>query len=138
MDIQYKNDTDGVDWERVSELFERVGWGTRNADDIQAAFRSSSYVRCAYDGRTLVGIGRTVDDGQYYALIVDLVVDPQYQGRGIGSNILSYLEHALADYVFTTLTSAVGKERFYLKHGWHRQTTSFIWPRTERQRKDHT
>lgn len=138
MDIQYKNDMEDVDWERVSELFERVGWGKRNAEDIQAAFRSSSYVRCAYDDRTLVGVGRTVDDGKYYALIVDLVVDPHYQGRGIGRNILSYLEHSLVNYVFTTLTAAVGKEGFYLNQGWRRHTTSFIWPRTERQRKDHT
>lgn len=138
MNLQYKNDTDGVDWERVSELFERVGWGKRHAEDIQAAFQSSSYVRFAYDDRTLIGVGRTVDDGRYYALIVDLVVDPPYQGRGIGSNILSYLEQSLSTYLFTTLTSAVGKERFYMKQGWHRQTTGFIWPRTERQRRDHT
>ncbi|MFO0774331.1 MAG: GNAT family N-acetyltransferase [Nitrospiraceae bacterium] len=138
MDIRYTDNMEGVDWERVSELFEQVGWGKRPAEEIQAAFRSSSYVRFAYDDRQVVGFGRTVDDGRYYALIVDLVVDPQYQRRGIGRTLLSYLERALSSYVFTTLTSAVGKEAFYLTQGWHRQTSSFIWPRTERQKRDHT
>ena len=138
MAIQYNNNIDGVDWERVSELFERVGWGKRDAKDVQVAFRTSSYVRFAYDDDQVVGVGRTVDDGRYYSLIVDLVVDPRYQRRGIGRTILSYLEQSLTKYVFTTLTSAVGKEGFYLSQGWCQQTTSFIWPRTERQKKDHT
>lgn len=138
MAIQYNSNIDGVDWERVSELFERVGWGKRDAKDVQAAFRTSSYVRFAYDDHRLIGVGRTVDDGRYYALIVDLVVDPRYQRRGIGRTILSYLEQSLATYVFTTLTSAVGKEGFYRSQGWCKQTTSFIWPRTERQKKAHT
>jgi aralkylamine N-acetyltransferase len=138
MKLQYKNNTDSVNWERVSELFELVGWGKRNPEEIHAAFLSSSYVRFAYNGENLIGFGRTVDDGKYYGLIVDLVIDPQFQGNGVGSNILSYLEKSLKSYLFTTLTSAIGKEKFYIKQGWYSQKTSFIWPRTERQKNDYT
>ena len=38
----------------------------------------------------------------------------------------------------TTLTTAVGKEQFYKKQGWFKQTTSFIWPRSEKQKKENT
>jgi hypothetical protein len=53
----------------------------------------------------------------------------------------SHVRFAFADqqdgYFFMTLTSAVGKEGFYLKQGWLPQKTAFIWPRSEYQRQDH-
>src|SRR5690606_36304609 len=123
---------------RASEIISLVGWGNRNAEDIKSAFESSSYVSFAYSNGVIVRFGRTVDDGKYYALIVDLVIHPDFQGKGIGKNILSYLTNSLEGYAFTTLTSAVGKESFYLKQGWQKQKTSFIWPRSEKQRQENT
>ncbi len=138
MDIKYSSEIDNIDWIRASELFSSVGWGLRKPEEIQSAFQTSSYVRFAYAGDLLIGFGRTVDDGKYYALIVDLVIAPEFQGKGIGSNILLYLKNSLESYIFTTLTSAVGKESFYEKQGWYKQATSFIWPRSEKQKGDHT
>lgn len=138
MKIEFNSNIESVNWQRASEIFSLVGWGVRNAEDIQLAFGKSSFVRFAYSNNILVGFGRTVDDGRYYALIVDLVVHPDFQRRGIGSNILLDLKNSLEGYVFTTLTSAVGKEEFYEKQGWKKQTTGFIWPRSEKQRKENT
>lgn len=85
----------------------------------------------------LVGFGRTVDDGMYYALIVDLVVSPDFQNLGVGSTILAELRDRLENYSFTTLTAAEGKESFYVKQGWQKQKTAFIWPRSDKQRAVH-
>jgi aralkylamine N-acetyltransferase len=137
MDIKYKNTIDGIDWYSASKLFKAVEWGEREPDELKVAFGTSSHVRFAFDGEEIVGFGRTVDDGKYYALIVDLVVSPNYQGKGIGSKLLSELKNELEEYYFTTLTSAVGKEGFYHKQGWKKQKTAFIWPRSEKQRNDH-
>ncbi len=57
---------------------------------------------------------------------------------GIGKTILTELRDQLEGYAFTTLTSAVGKEAFYLKQGWENQKTAFIWPRSDSQKLDHT
>lgn len=137
MSIIYKVNSDGIDWNSVARLFAAVEWGKRESAELEAAFTASSHVRFAFKEDELVGFGRTVDDGKYYALIVDLVVSPEYQGMGVGSKILSDLKNSLAGYCFTTLTSAVGKESFYLKQGWAKQTTAFIWPRSNNQRKNH-
>lgn len=138
MDIRFSNDAIDADWQRASELFFLVGWGHRSPGDIEAAFKKSSYVRFAYANNVLIGFGRTVDDGKYYASIVDLVVHPAFQGHGVGTSILAYLKDSLDGYIFTTLTTAVGKESFYEKQGWKKQSTSFIWPRSARQEKDNT
>ncbi len=137
MNITYTTDIVSVDWEAVAMLFVAVGWGKREPVELEKAFATSSHVRFAYFENELVGFGRTVDDGKYYALIVDLVISPKFQGKGIGSKILSELKDALYGYYFTTLTSAVGKEGFYLKEGWEKQKTAFIWPRSEKQKNDH-
>jgi aralkylamine N-acetyltransferase len=138
MNIEFNSNIENVNWQRVSELFSLVGWGFRNPEEIQSAFKKSSVVRFAYFNNVLIGFGRTVDDGKYYALIVDLVIHPEFQHKGIGSNILRHLKNSLEGYVFTTLTSAVGKEPFYEKQGWKKQITSFIWPRSEKQSKENT
>ena len=98
----------------------------------------SSYVRIAIDGSNIIGFGRTVDDGKYYAIIADLVVDPMYQNKKIGKKILDELCEDLRNYKFTTLTAAVGKDKFYLKQGWKRQKSAFLWPRSPKQENEHT
>lgn len=138
MGIVYNSDLTQLDWLRISELFFLVGWGQRPPEDIEAAFSKSSFVRFAYSDGVLVGFGRTVDDGKYYASIVDLIVHPEFQGKGIGSSILAYLKDALEGYLFTTLTTAVGKGSFYEQQGWKKQTTGYIWPRSAQQEKNNT
>lgn len=138
MNIEFNNNIKTVDWLRVSELFSIVGWGSREPKDLKEAFEKSNFTYFAYENETLIGFGRTVDDGKYYALIVDLVIHPDFQGKGIGSTILLHLKNALENYAFTTLTSAVGKEGFYEKQGWMKQVTSFIWPRSEKQKRENT
>ncbi len=126
-----------VPWERLTALFEEVGWGHRPAPDLEKAFRQSTYSCFVYEQQKLVGFGRTVDDGKYYALLVDIVVDPAYQGRGIGATLVNTLKDQLSGYTFITLSAAPGKHAFYEKIGWKRQTSAFMHPVSEKQFKEH-
>lgn len=78
-----------------------------------------------------------MDDGRYYAMLVDVVVKPSHQKLGLGREVVSYLRERLTSYNFITLTAAPGKEAFYLKLGWQRQETAMIWPVSESQREQH-
>jgi len=74
----------------------------------------------AYDGEQLVGFGRLVSDGILHAMIYELIVLPQYQGQGIGGEILGMLveksrEAGVRD---IQLFSARGKRDFYEKRGF--------------------
>ncbi|PRC91725.1 GNAT family N-acetyltransferase [Solimicrobium silvestre] len=135
MNFEFK--TQDVDWTVVASIFQQVGWGNRQPAEIRSAFEKSSYVIFAYDGAELVAFGRTMDDGQYYALLVDIVVKPDRQQSGLGREIVNYLKSQLVGYKFITLTAAPGKEEFYLKLGWQRQATALIWPVSEEQQRLH-
>ena len=121
MEIRYSSNVENIAWEETVNLFNAIGWAPRLPNEIEKAFRESTYVRIAYSGNKIVGFGRTVDDGRYYALIADLVVDPEYQGMGIGTQILKELKDALKGYIFTSLIAAPEKDGFYSRQGWLRQ-----------------
>jgi len=38
-----------------------------------------------------VGFGRIVTDGILHAMVYDLITDPEYQGSGVGSEVLRML-----------------------------------------------
>ncbi len=128
---------DSIDWSRLTEVFELVNWGFRDPTDIEATFRKSSITCFAILENKIVGFGRTVDDGKYYAHLVDIAIDPEHQLKGIGKAIVDKLTSNLKGYNFITLTSAPNKELFYQKLGWKQQKSAYILPKDEKQSKEH-
>ena len=140
-DFTYKINADlnEVDWERVCELFTKVEWRTRTVAEISEAFKKSSWTIFVYDQDLIIAFGRTVDDGRYYALLADIVVDPAYQGNGLGKYLVNTLNEKLgSNYHFVNLTAAPGKGKFYKSLGWKKQSTSYIWPQGPKQVRQHT
>ncbi len=126
-----------IDWKRVAELFEIVGWGIRDKREIEISFKKSSITYFAIEKNEIIGFGRTVDDGKYYALIVDIVVHPDYQLQGIGKTLVTEIKNKLVGYEFITLTAAPNKNEFYDKLGWRKQKSSYIWPKDKKQHDEH-
>lgn len=130
-------DCSGIDWSAVASLFIDVGWGPREPAELAAAFATSSHMIFIHDGAHLVAVGRTLDDGRYYAMLVDVAVSPLHQGAGLGAEIATYLRACLTSYRIVTLTAAPGKAGFYRRLGWLPQSTAMIWPTSEQQRALH-
>jgi GNAT superfamily N-acetyltransferase len=75
------------------ELRRRVGWTSPPVEDCDRALDGSLASICAVDERNaIVGMGRLVGDGRMYCFAVDVVVDPDAQGQGIGQRIMEALE----------------------------------------------
>lgn len=79
--------------EDALDLYVNVGWGTAKdyEEEKYAKAFSSSYVYSAYWCENLVGLLRFLTDEQSTTYIVELVVQPQYQHKGIGSALLECL-----------------------------------------------
>ena len=93
MTILYTND---ISVEDYNALRQSAGWGAVNPEQAQASINGSTFVVAAKDGDNTIGAARLLWDGGNSALIKDMLVLPEYQGRGIGSEmmerILSYLK----------------------------------------------
>jgi GNAT superfamily N-acetyltransferase len=121
MKLQYVDDV-AKDAQEVAALIS-MGLGKRMPSEVEIAFRNSS-VRCfVLDHERLVGVGRAVSDGVFYAIIFDVVVHPEYRGRGIGTEIMKRLI-ASAHTKRVLLYAAPGKEPFYRKLGFLRMKTA--------------
>ncbi len=116
-----------------------VGWHVYERTSAQAGLSHSLFGVCAYakDG-TLVGMARVIGDGGTCYYIQDVIVHPDWQGLGIGKAVLGsvmeyILSHAQKGSV-VALMSAIGRESFYEKFGFHRRPNhklgcgmSWIW-----------
>ncbi|RBQ11759.1 GNAT family N-acetyltransferase [Pedobacter miscanthi] len=134
---QLNPDLTGIDWQRVLELFKKINWKYRVAQEIEKAFKMSTSTLFIYDGDMIIAFGRIVGDGRYYAMLADVVVDPAYQGKGLGSYLVMALNSELKNYHFVNLSAAPGADGFYKSLGWKKQTTSYIWPQGPKQLRQH-
>lgn len=78
----------------------------------------------ALDGDTVVGMGRLVGDGQMYFYIQDVAVVPDYQGLGIGQQIvdslLEYIREHAPGPVFVGLFATDAALPLYERNGFSR------------------
>jgi len=101
-----------------------AGWVTIHPELAKVGLKGSALLIAAKDGDITVGTARLVWDGGYAALIKDVLVLPEYQGKGIGTammtQILDYLksklEHGYG--IQIDLMSVKGKESFYENFGF--------------------
>ena len=135
MAIRIHYDTEGVDWQKVDEVFRLAPLGRREPERFRKACEQSYVVAFAYDEDELIGVGRAISDGEYYAGIYDVAVLPTYQGQGVGKQIVQALLEKLPVGTIT-LFAVPGKEAFYEKLGFRKmQTAMALFADPDRQRK---
>ena len=135
--VVFNPDLSHIDWDYVISLFYKIEWKHRLAEEIAAAFKNSTTTIFIFKEDQIIAFGRVVGDGRYYAMLADIVVDPDFQGRGLGKYLVSTLNNQLVNYHFVNLTAAPGADDFYKGMGWKKQTTSFIWPQGPKQLRQH-
>jgi GNAT superfamily N-acetyltransferase len=102
-----------------------AGWLALSAPQVEAAIKSSAFLVAAKDGARTVGMTRLMSDGGYFNLVLDVVVLPEYQGQGIGREMLTRLVTHLkstlqpGEHSYTILTCPPDKPGFYEKMGFH-------------------
>lgn len=97
--------------EEINELLTKAFFGRpHDVEKTALAFAKSRYVGTAYDGDKLVGVARAVADGSRYATILNVAVDPEYQGLSIGKTLLLKLAGRITEevVVLNTHPGAVG------------------------------
>ncbi len=124
MDIIYKHYI--PEKEQFYKLFETTGWNKEyklTMDELFRAIKNSWDMVSAYDNENLIGYGRIISDGVMHALILDMIVLPEYQKNGIGSSILDKLVDRCKQWEIRDiqLFCAKGQAEFYKKHSFSRR-----------------
>lgn len=86
--------------QQLQDLFLSVDWESgAYPEKLARAMKNSTQVISAWDGERLIGLVRGLDDGETVAFLHYLLVNPEYQGMGIGDELMGRImakyEHLL-------------------------------------------
>ena len=122
--VQYELVDNVLSAEDFIRLKVATGFIDRPLQQVERALKNGLFnVSAVCDGK-VIGMGRLVGDGAMYWYLQEIIVLPEYQGRGIGKSIVNRLiEHIKSEAVPGTiieigLTAVKGKEPFYEKLGF--------------------
>lgn len=123
--ITYRSDIKNVAFEDINTLLTKAFFNhPHDINKTKEAFLNSEYYEAAFDNDKLVGIARAITDG-YYATILNVAVDPEYQGLNIGKTIVLNLSKQLKDNLIVLNTHA-GSAGFYNKIEEYRRSKTVL------------
>lgn len=100
MNIEYKNCKE-ISQDDLKTLFQSVGWLSANYPErLVRAINQSATVMTAWDAGRLVGLISALDDGELTAYIHYLLVHPDYQRRGIGTELLNRIKKTYENFLY--------------------------------------
>ena len=131
------SDGKDLDAAELTRLYEQAPWAHgRTTDDTRMMLANTDIVMAVRDGNRLIGIGRVLTDYVYRATIWDVIVDKDYQGQDIGTQIMQrILDHPDLKRVelFWLCTRSPG---FYEKLGFSsKEQVGMVWTRAKRPPK---
>lgn len=126
-DIVYRNGG-LVDAASVEILCDKIQWPRRPKEKLDAALRNSFLVSsitleepgCTPENRRLIGSARCTSDGAFNATIWDVMVDPEFQGLGLGKALLELMVRSLLQRDISNITLFADSQvvSFYKKLGF--------------------
>ena len=101
-----------------------TGFRNRPITQVEQALENDLLDVVAVANNEVIGMGRLVGDGVMYWYLQEIIVLPEYQGKGIGTSIVNHLLEYIknntseGDFTCVGLTAAEGKETFYERFGF--------------------
>ncbi|MCQ2434531.1 MAG: GNAT family N-acetyltransferase [Oscillospiraceae bacterium] len=107
-----------------TELWETVWGDAPNYEQIELAMSNTLFRISVYDGEQLIAMSRMIGDKGLCYNIKDVVVRPEYQGKGVGRMMIQELLRFVGENgipnteIFVELCAMPDKIPFYEKFGF--------------------
>jgi GNAT superfamily N-acetyltransferase len=116
------------DEEKLMQMLVAEGeeWACYTEEPFAEKYRAAlekSITYTAYDGDTLCGYSRSIDDCGFYIYVCDLLVRPEYRGREIGRKLMECIYGDYPDYEAFVMSDVDG---YYQKLGYHKEGSVFV------------
>jgi len=117
LDVEYSDRLEEIEPSQLEGFF--VGWPNPPSAEMHLEIlRGSAAVVLARDGEKIVGFVNAISDGVLSGYIPLLEVLPDYQGRGIGSELVRRLVDRLESLYMIDLCCDAELEPFYRRLGF--------------------
>ena len=121
--MDFKVDDQGLSASKFLSFVNQVWPGNYDLEKTETALSKTLNIT-AYDGDLLVGCLRILSDGYYFGTITELLVLPEYQKQGIGSELLRLARDHSPTMLF--FGAQPGAEGFYEKNGCEKSLQSYM------------
>ncbi|MBU3178891.1 GNAT family N-acetyltransferase [Clostridium estertheticum] len=95
----------------------KTGMGTKDLSKTEIALKHSLFIVSLWDDNKLIGFGRIVGDQGITYVISDIMVDPNYQRKGLGKVIMreidSYLNKNTDENAYVCLIANKPADKLY-------------------------
>jgi GNAT superfamily N-acetyltransferase len=128
MGIRYSDDTK-PSMEDVVGLYRSVKWSSAEKPvELHKGLLASHSLVTAWHAELLVGLGNAISDGHLVVYFPHLVVQPEYQGQGIGSALMKMMMVRYHGFHQQALLADGRAVDFYKKIGFSRAgSTEPLW-----------
>lgn len=110
-------------------LYKKNKWSSAEKPSIlQKALMCSARVVSAWDEKKLIGLGNAITDNHLVVYYPHLLVLPEYQNRGIGTEIMTRLMQPYSDFHQHMVVADANAIQFYKKLGFTKASkTQSMW-----------
>lgn len=116
--IIYKNVKDFQEKE-LQDLFLSVEWSSGHyPEKLVIAIKNYGSVFTAWDDNKLVGLISSMDDSIMTAYVHYLLINPEYQGKGIGKKLVQMTTEYYKEYLRIVLVAYDNELEFYKRCGF--------------------
>ena len=125
--------TNTISPEEYLGLRQAVGWSVFPREQAESGLQNS-HVIYFRDKEKAIALGRVIWDHGYSILISDVIVAPEYQGKGLGrklmEEIMAYIRSLLKPgyRIMISLMAAENKQGFYKKFGFIERPSDLFGP----------
>jgi GNAT superfamily N-acetyltransferase len=122
-DIDLRDEVTEAQLPDLMRLFGFAWWADRRTpEDVRWMLAASTIVVALVDRRDerLVAFARVLTDHTYLAIVLDVVVDPDFRGKGLGATLMNTIvgHPGLADVHSVELVCQPEMQRFYRRWGF--------------------
>ncbi len=111
--------------EQFIELWQSVGWGEGpSLEQTRLAMKNTLFRVSIFDGDKIIAMARCIGDMGLDYYIKDVIVRPEYQGKGVGRMLINEILKFINDNgikgteIFVELCAMPDKIPFYKKFGF--------------------
>lgn len=130
MSIYISTDKDKLDIAKIHQYISVESyWGKgRTIEEVKTTIENSFCFGMYDRNDNQIGFTRLVTDYALFAYLMDVIIFPEYQGKGYGKKLVAHImSHELLNKVKTVALKTKDAHELYAKHGFKVVGNSSLW-----------